>query len=175
MKTAKALWRYFVLGALGTTVAFASGCGDFDELGKVYKLTGTSLSDPALGKVRSRISRVCPPSATDIRVELHVGELLGGSSTVVKCVVAPDEMRKFITESGEMWHFDSTVSNARKGGPDISALQDFYHDDVWRREWEAARQSDEYWSYYEVYPNNGGTRWVYFVKTKTMFYDWSSN
>jgi len=163
------------LGALGMVVALVSGCGDFNELGKVYKLTGTSLSDPALDKVCSRIDSVCPPSATDIRVELHVGELLGGSSILVKCVVAPDAMRKFIMESGKAWHFDSTVSNARANGPDISALQDFYHDDVWRREWEAARQSDECWSHYEVYPNNGGTRWVYFVKTKTMFYDWSSN
>lgn len=138
-------------------------------------MSGKTIEDPSLKKVRKRIASKCPASASDIKVLIHTGDILGGASITLMCHVELEDMRRFAEGSGCVWCFDSEVRNVNTNAAPVRLEIPGLPNAEWLGEWDKARRSKTYWSHFNVYENNGGTRAVYFVETKTLFYDWSSN
>ena len=171
------------------------GCNAHDF--EVQYVIANSFDDPRIEPAKDVLEDLIPPSATEIRAELHAGCFLGGAGQQVRCHVGPDAMRAFIKDKGWNFRYDSTMKNENEEYPDAHLGFCGYLNDFWDENESAfpvpslalspdlaqvpiRRKrpqpcSGRFWSYQYIYKNNGGYRLFYDVETETFYYDWSSN
>ena len=171
------------------------GCNAHDF--EVQYVVANSFDDPRIEPAKDVLEDLIPPSATEIRAELHAGCFLGGAGQQVRCHVGPDAMRAFIKDKGWNFRYDSTMKNENEEYPDAHLGFCGYLNDFWDENESAfpvpslalspdlaqvpiRRKrpqpcSGRFWSYQYIYKNNGGYRLFYDVETETFYYDWSSN